>query len=275
MSARAIFSQGAGASGRMPAQFSEDALADAVISAVAPRRQAAQPGAVPRVLFAEEFDTFTTASPAEPEVIAPNFTLADLEEARETAHQIGLAAGRADAEQVAADRVRDAMGRVMAAIGGIEEKRAREAEAVAEKLAGALLAALASALPALCVRHGEAEARAMVASILPGLTQTQTVQLRTHSSVLPGVLAQIQALRTTRMPSIDAQPDEAMVPGDIDMTWQDGAATRSARRICAEIDTILGLNGLLTAPAVEVFSHAIPAGISDAQMAGQEHDHVG
>ena len=278
MSAHAIFGQGAGVPGGQQVQFDDDALADAVISAVAPRRPSVRSGSTtPRVLFAEDFDTFSAALPAVvPEVISPSFTLADLQAARETAHQLGLAAGRVEAEQAVTNRVRKAMEQVMAALGAMDEKRLRDAETMAEALAATILAAISAALPTLCARHGEAEARAMVASILPGLTQTQTVHLRAHSSVLPGVLAQLQALRAPQMPSIDAQADDALTPGDITMTWQDGAATRSAGRICAEIDNILGLNGLVAAaaPVAPHSSRVNPARISDAQMAGQEHDHV-
>ena len=115
----------------------------------------------------------------------------------------------------------------------------------------------------------------MLGAILPGLSQSQPVLLRTHPSILPDVLAQIQALRTARLPSIDAEADAAMSPGDIALNWRDGAATRSAGRIMAEIDTILGLNGFFAEPSTITSNHTIPARMSDAHRAGQEHDHVG
>ena len=211
-----------------------------------PDAQDAAPPPLFGVLFAEDFDEppRPAAAPAEavaePEEIVPVYGVADLERA----HADGLAAGRAEAQS---DRARALAGAVAALGLKLQDAgpaAARVAEAAAEALARLLLAMLAAALPALCRRHAEAEVRAVMAAVLPALARQPRVQVRVHPDLIEPLAAQLRALGPELAELVVLTAAETLAPGDIRMSWQDGAAVRDTAALLAEIDDVLGVIGL-------------------------------
>ncbi len=200
---------------------------------------------LPGVLFAEDFDEpprrpAPPAPPPEPEEIEPVYSLADLERA----HADGVLAGRAEAQSDQARALANAIAAIGAQLQDAGPAAARVAEAAAEALAQMLLAMLSAALPTLCRRHGEAEARAVMAAVLPALSGLPRVHVRAHPSIMDGLAAELRSLAPEVAEVAVLSASDTMLPGDIRLSWQDGSAVRDTAGLLAEIDGILGEIGL-------------------------------
>lgn len=195
------------------------------------------------VLFAEDFDEPAEAShPAEPEVIAPVFSLEDMQTARDLARAEGIAAGLAQAQAEIAAEVRTSLQAM--------ERQMTEAEAAAQavaevsglELSRCILAALRAALPALCERHGEGELRGVLALVAPALRAQPQAVARVAPGCMAAVTAHLAALELSAR--VEVVGDAALRPGDARLTWKDGQARREATVILAQIDAALGGLGM-------------------------------
>lgn len=111
-------------------------------------RHAASPERPRRVLFGESFDPPPAPQPAaEPEIIAPTFTLEDLELARADAFAEGRKAGAAEAEASLVARQAAALEGCATAIAASAAEARRAAETTIASLARTLIGALATVLP--------------------------------------------------------------------------------------------------------------------------------
>ena len=207
------------------------------------RRQHALLGA----LFAEDFDAPETPAPpppetvSEPEIIEPVFTAADLDAARAEGRQAGLAES---ANGLAAARVK-LLTDVTAGLQDGRDACLQLAESAAETIARTMLSALVACLPALCAKHGETELRALARALLPSLSEEKRIALRVNPLMIPGLSAEIAALDPAITESITLVGVEQMLPGDIKVTWQDGAAIRDTGQVCAAVEDALAALGLL------------------------------
>ncbi len=117
------------------------------LSALA-KRHVAQTQRPRRVLFGESFDPPPATPPAsEPEIIAPSFTLEDLELARAEAFAEGRAAGVAEAEGGLLARQATALETCATAIAASVAEARRVAETTIAALARTLIDSLATTLP--------------------------------------------------------------------------------------------------------------------------------
>ena len=119
------------------------------------------------------------------------------------------------------------------------------AEAAADSIARTMLSALAACLPALCARHGAGEVQAVMQAVLPGLVHEPRVAVRVNPLLIPAMTAEIAALDSEIAERVALVPVDAMAPGDVRVTWQDGAAVRDTARICAAVNDVLASLGLL------------------------------
>lgn len=205
------------------------------------------------ILYAEDFDD--PAAPNAPvppesagaklEVIEPSFTREELEAVRIAALEEGAAAERA---RLAAEDV-TARARAMHAIGEalVEAGQAARIAAgdAAEALAQAVLSVIAAALPALCARHGEGEVRAFVRGLLPALTAEPAITVRLNPHLLDAVRADLAGLDPEIAAAVQLVPTDAMLPGDVRVSWDGGSCQRSTAAACAAIRDILAPLGLL------------------------------
>ena len=209
----------------------------------AARRQHALLGA----LYAEDFDAPKAPPPSKPEpapeldIVEPVFTTADLDAARAEGREAGLAES---ANGLAASRVK-LLGDVAAGLREGRETCQLLAEATAETIARTMLSALATCLPALCARHGETELRALARMLLPSLSEEQRIALRVNPLMVAGLSAEIATLDPAIAESITLVGVEQMLPGDIKVTWQDGAAIRDTAQVRAAVEEALAALGLL------------------------------
>jgi flagellar biosynthesis/type III secretory pathway protein FliH len=199
------------------------------------------------VLFAEDFDAELRGAPApEPETIEPVITVADLEAARQQAWQNGYDDATAAAARSTQTATRDSLGAIAAALGDARQRATEIAEQAAEELARLLLDCMATALPDLCVQHGDAELRAMVRTLLPALLQEQTVTIRLNPANAAAVTREFESLGPDPGTCMQVIATESLAPGDMRVSWRGGQAARDATALWAQIAEILAPAGLLS-----------------------------
>ena len=199
------------------------------------------------MLYAEDFDDIgggdlVAPDPvAEPEIIEPVFTAAELDAARAEAS----AAGRAEAERGLAGSRTQLLARVASSLEDARAAAREVAEQAAEGVARCLLGALAACLPSLCERHGAAELQAFVRTLLPALTEEPRVIVRINPVMMAMMQSEIGGLDDEIAERIQLLATEAVPPGDARVTWGDGSAVRDTSRARAAFDVGLAELGLL------------------------------
>ena len=141
---------------------------------------------------------------------------------------------------------RQAMEGVAAQLQDACDSAATLAEQSADAVARLLLDSLAAAFPVFCARYGEAEVQAIVAlgpaGADPGAGDYRAGQSahrsrRSRARSAGSIPISPRACRST---SSDAMPT-----GDVRIAWRNGAATRDAATLWAQVAAILAPAGLL------------------------------
>jgi len=193
-------------------------------------------------LFAEDFDLPERATdPAPP---PPTFGPAELAAARAEAWGEGHAAGLAKAAAEHAAVLGRAARSTAEQIAAIRTEAFRQVEAHAEAVARLWLDTLAGLFPALCAKHGEAEALALAKLVLPGLVGESSVTLRTNPALARHLVEQIAALDPGEPDRIRIVPNETALPGDIRISWSSGLASRDATELWEQVAAVLAGAGL-------------------------------
>ncbi len=206
------------------------------------------------VLFDEEFDTTAAPPGVGPEVMTPAFTAGELAAAREAARHEGRELGLAEAaaaQEVALDAAATS---VAAQLAAARQEQRRHTEAAAAAVAGLLLDTLAALFPALCARHGGAEAEAVLRAVLPGLAGAPALTLRANPTLLGRLGAELARLDPDLAARTTLVASELAAPGDVALAWQHGQATREARALWNAVEAALAPAGFL-GPAPEENEH--------------------
>jgi flagellar assembly protein FliH len=198
-------------------------------------------------LFAEDFDR-TGAAP-EPEVIEPVFSADELATARETAWRDGREAGLKEAAAGEAAATHQAMTALAEQFAAECTAASGRAEQSAEAIARLLLDSLAATFPALCARYGDAEVRAIVRTVLPGLAQEPAITVRAHPRTARAVTQETARFDPELAAQIQVIECDAMPPGDVRIAWRSGSATRDAAALWQQVAAVLAPAGLLRADA--------------------------
>jgi flagellar assembly protein FliH len=209
---------------------------DTLGHARAPNGQARRPV----ILFAEDFDappgiTVFDDPPGGAEPVAPAFTEEELAAARADAYSEGHSNGLAKAAADRAEVTRQMLGVIVERLDGARAEATRVAEESADALARLLLGTLASVLPALCARHGAAEVVALTHAVLPALAREPRVTIRISPHVMRAVEQELGRLDPELHGRVSLVPTDAVVPGDVRITWQDGAAARDAAALWRDV----------------------------------------
>ena len=120
-----------------------------------------------------------------------------------------------------------------------QEAAARDAEA----LAGLVIAALMSALPASLAHLGAAEARAIVAAVLPSLASEPAISIAATPYSIGAISAAIGALPLTSRERIDLHAAASGEP-ELVVTWSAGRLRRSHADALAAVEDTLAQFGL-------------------------------
>ncbi len=203
-----------------------------------------------KVLFAEDFDVSPERdSAAEPEVIEPTFSAAELEAARVAAWKAGSDA--ASAEAAAADHaiIRQTVAAIAKQLTAAHDELLNLAEQSATTIARLLLGSLGVVLPELASRYGEAEVLAIIRIVLPGLFKEPAVTLRINPRHRETVAHEIERLDPDLAARLQIVPTDAIPAGDARIAWRNGGATRDVAALWDQVVATLGLSGLSPALA--------------------------
>ena len=193
-------------------------------------------------LFAEDFDLPEPAT--DPVPPPPTFGPDELAAARAEAWAEGHAAGLAKTATEHAAALSRAARSTTEQIAAMRTEALRQTEAHAEAVARLWLDTLASLFPALCARHGDAEALALANLVLPGLAGEPVVTLRADPALARHLADEIAALEPSDPGSIRIVPNETALPGDIRISWGSGFASRDATELWEQVAAVLGAAGL-------------------------------
>lgn len=234
------------------------------------------------ILYAEDFDLPPADTPP-PHAIRPPaappgpppamFDMAALQAARLAGYEDGLAEGAARAATAAETDLAQAVRRIAALLDDAAGAAAAAAEASAQAIAEVVLACLSRALPALCRRHGPAEAAAVARAILPGLRHEPAVTLRAAPETAAAVAATFARHDEDLAGRLRVIPTDAFAPGDVRISWADGEAVRDVAAIWAAAAAALAASGISlpcdpdsTAP--HAADEASPVSMRDLQHVG-------
>jgi flagellar biosynthesis/type III secretory pathway protein FliH len=194
-------------------------------------------------LFDEDFDAREQAP--EPEVIEPVFSATELASARDAAWREGHEAGFAAAAATETAAISRALQAISDQVSDARAAAAEQADAEAGEIAGLLLDSLAAAFPALCVRYGEAEVRALAAAVLPGLGQEPSITVRVSPRIAPGLAREVSRIDPDIATRVQIVACDAMTEGDVRIAWRNGSAARDAAALWQQVAEILAPAGLL------------------------------
>lgn len=197
-------------------------------------------------LFSEDFDRTAGEAEQEPEIIAPVFTAAELEAARTDARNEGYEAGLAEAatrHEAALGQAAEALTVQLAAFRTDARQHAEQQATMAARL---LLDTLAALFPALCAKHGPAEARALCVAILPGVLDEPRITLSVHSAWASLLVQHVEELDPQLAARTKVVATDTMSPGDVRIAWAHGAAGRDAAGLWQRVASVLVEAGVLT-----------------------------
>ena len=209
------------------------------------------------VLFDEEFEAAPSTDQSEgvaPIVDATIFTAADLAAACESSRREGRDLGFAEAAAAQEAALDAAATSVAAQIAALRDEQRRHTDSAAAAVAGLLLETLAALFPALCARHGAAEAAAVLRAVLPGLAGAPALTLRANPTLLDRLGAELARLDPDLAARTTLVASELAAPGDVALAWQHGQATREARALWNAVEAALAPAGFL-GPAPEENEH--------------------
>jgi len=203
------------------------------------------------VLFDEDFDL---PGVPDPEVIKPSsaggLTHADLAVARTDAWAEGRASARAETV-LAAETLTEAAASLAREVAALRAALRDEAEANADAIARLLLDTLAALFPALCARNGEAEARAVVRVLLPGLSLEPEIVVRASPAITQALTEEVARALSDDAGRVRVLGDPAMAAGDVRLRWRGGTGWRDGAALWEEVAAVLAPAGLLSAKIPE------------------------
>ena len=235
--------QGAGIWPSVPTFWSEKRRADTGSGRAETSRRTGE------VLAFEDFDR--APAPPEPEVIAPTFSLAEVEAARAEAFRDGRNAAAADAQDADHATIRRTLGEIATQLAAAREMLAEQAEQSATAVAQLLLHSLGAVMPHLARHYGEAELKALIRAILPGLVQEPAATVRLNPLHAAGIAHEIEHCDPDLAARLRIVPTETIPPGDLRIAWCNGGAARDTAALWSQVAETLGLAGLAPAAATE------------------------
>ncbi len=206
-----------------------------------------------RTLFIEDFDAIdapVAETPAadeanEPEIITAVFTAEDVEAARLSGYEAGVAAGRAmvlGAREAALDGLLAAIRGALAEAAAGAKLRADE---IGRALARMLTGSLAAVLPDLVRRHGAAEINRLMRELLPPMALEPEIIVSVAAGDRETLAADLERLDGSLAAKVRLVSEAGMSAGDVTITWKNGRASRDSaalRRQLVELWQRFGLD---------------------------------
>lgn len=201
--------------------------------------------------FAEDFGADADAPITQAGDPAPADPVPDPEAIREAAYQDGLRDGLERAEARQNRVVERTLTALEEQLGAAQYQAAHEADRAARTIAHLLIQALMKMLPAACARFGASEIAEVARAVLPALRQEPRVVLAVHPALAAEVEAELARLGDGVKERTVLAPSDALPPGDVRITWQDGSAARDTTDLLRQIAALFAQYGLMEAPGAD------------------------
>ena len=190
------------------------------------------------ILYAEDFDDEPPAPPPLPEP-DPVFSAAELDEARLQAADTARAEVFASAELAALQSRSVALADVASELRRLSGDVAAEVERSSVELSYAVMSLLCAALPSLMESTAGREVSGLLGRLLPGLHAEKQVTVRVSPQVADRIGADLLALDEDARSRVVLVPTDALLPGDLRVSWHEGRLVRDTGEIHRAAQAIL------------------------------------
>ena len=198
------------------------------------------------VLYAEDFDApepaVATKAPlpqAEPIVVEPTFSLADLRRAAERAQEEGRASARREAELAVNVRRADALAEIAALLRQSRNELSAVALQSASATADTILAVVASLLPVFARSQARDELAALLRLLLPAMSHEPSLTIRVHPSLIDGLHDDLTDLLEDAQTSVSWIGADNMIQGDLSVRWNGGMMIRDMTTLCSQVAALV------------------------------------
>jgi flagellar assembly protein FliH len=198
--------------------------------------------------FAEDFGADADAPVIPTGDAAPEEPAPDPEAIRSAAYQDGLRDGLEHAKARHDQVVERALAALQERLAAAQYQAAHESERAARSIARLLIQTLMKMLPAACARCGASEIAEIARTVLPALRHEPRVVLAVHPALAADVGAELARLGDGFKERTVVAPTDALAPGDVRITWQDGSAVRDTTDLLQRIAALFAQYGLIDAP---------------------------
>jgi flagellar biosynthesis/type III secretory pathway protein FliH len=167
--------------------------------------------------------------------VEPVFSQAELaavrQEGFDAGHAAGMAAAAASREAARTASEIQALATIAATLADARRTAARVADQAADALARTVLAAMDSVMPDLIRRSALNEVGAMLAHVLPGLSREPAVRIEVPADIAGSITASLASLAPELRDRITVDGVNRMRPGDAEVHWGAGHATRQPAEV--------------------------------------------
>ena len=183
----------------------------------------------PHFFYAHDFEL--EAHQSEVAGKEPRYSLADISRAEERGRAAGLAEATCTTDAQQQQQRAALLDSVKIAVEGARDAADDMTSCVVTELVQTLLAMTATLLPAHCASHGAGEVIAMVKRLAPALRLEPKIVIRVQEAMLAEVEATLLALAPELRRSMELSPLLNAAPGDVQIAWKDGFASRTVSEL--------------------------------------------
>lgn len=206
---------------------------------------------IPGVLFIEDFDLVDDgesrpaageiASKAEMAPAGPDPV--DVAAIRTESFQEGFETGKKMIEEGMLTVRNDLLSKIEDQLRRTHDEMITTSESGMAAIAETVFTLLLQLFPAFCRSHGENEMRTALREMLPDLPNETRLTVCVHPSLIDAARDECSRIRTVVTPVVEARDN--MMPGDIELAWQNGTLMRDMAKVSRSIIQSLNKIGLL------------------------------
>ena len=203
------------------------------------------------VLYAEDFgDALSKPAPAElkaqpapkPVVVAPSFSLEDMQAAVEQANKEGRETERLASAQSQETLNNNLLAMIVEQLRLAHEECGQIVERSMSVIAQTTLSLLSTALPGLCAQRASTDLAAIMQRLRPAVRQMLELQVCVNPKLRQVIEKEMTMILERSETHVTWIESENMPAADIAISWQNGAAVRDTKALCANIhDAVVAL----------------------------------
>lgn len=172
-------------------------------------------------------------------VAARDFTLADVELAKQKSFEEGKVAGAAEQREQTEHLIATAIGNVAQRMASLESGLTAVKSRVEIEALETVTAIAKKLLPAYAAAHGFEEIKSILHDCLCSVYDEPRIAVRVHDSVLEDLRSQVDGIIAASgfTGKVVLFPDPSLTPSDCRVEWADGGTERDTQRLWREIES--------------------------------------